>query len=328
VLSDERAGDLVWSLADHQGSVRDIIDASGNPINQITYSAFGEVVAETNPSVRFLFGYTGAVFDIETGLGYHRARYLDHATGRWISEDPIGFAGGQSNLYVYVRNHPTSLVDPLGLWSISIPGPDLNTPGGLATALIDRFIGNLFYGQFPFPPSTNGDVWYLDSQAFDHMEKFQQQAVGLEKKGIRHTVQQYVQQQLAAGNCEGSTTLRRITKDIAQDVALFGDTSSWGARKLGFVLNGPESLSAVHDINVLWGCGTVSYYVKSKYIWLDTIDWISIEAAHESGDQISTWPGWIWSYIEGALGALTNQAGYGVFIRYFHSFSDSYELTP
>jgi RHS repeat-associated protein len=99
VLSDERAGDLVWSLADHQGSVRDIIDASGNPIDQITYSAFGERINETAPATNFLFGYTGAVRDQETGLGYHRARYLDHATGRWLSEDPIGFEGGQSNLF-------------------------------------------------------------------------------------------------------------------------------------------------------------------------------------------------------------------------------------
>jgi RHS repeat-associated protein len=123
VLSDERAGDLLWTLADHQGSVRDIIDASGNPINQITYSAFGERINETAPATSFLFGYTGAVFDIETGLGYHRARYLDHATGRWISEDPIGFAGDPSNVYRYVRNGPTNYVDPSGLAGTTLSGP-------------------------------------------------------------------------------------------------------------------------------------------------------------------------------------------------------------
>jgi RHS repeat-associated protein len=120
VLSDERAGDLVWSLADHQGSVRDIIDASGNPINQITYSAFGEVINETAPATSFLFGYTGAVFDIETGLGYHRARYLDHATGRWLSEDPIGFEGDASNVYRYAENAPTNGTDPTGLDFIAL----------------------------------------------------------------------------------------------------------------------------------------------------------------------------------------------------------------
>jgi uncharacterized protein RhaS with RHS repeats len=32
-----------------------------------------------------------------------------------ISEDPIGFAGGDPNLYAYVFNTPTSLRDPSGL---------------------------------------------------------------------------------------------------------------------------------------------------------------------------------------------------------------------
>jgi len=32
-----------------------------------------------------------------------------------MSEDPIGFAGGDVNLYAYVRNSPLNLFDPLGL---------------------------------------------------------------------------------------------------------------------------------------------------------------------------------------------------------------------
>jgi uncharacterized protein RhaS with RHS repeats len=35
--------------------------------------------------------------------------------GRWISEDPIGFAAGDANVYRYVGNVPTTNVDPLGL---------------------------------------------------------------------------------------------------------------------------------------------------------------------------------------------------------------------
>jgi hypothetical protein len=33
---------------------------------------------------------------------------------RFISEDPIGFAGGDANLYAYVFNQPTAFRDPLG----------------------------------------------------------------------------------------------------------------------------------------------------------------------------------------------------------------------
>jgi RHS repeat-associated protein len=40
-----------------------------------------------------------------------RARYYDPETGRFISEDPIGFEGGTVNLYEYVGNEPIGLVD-------------------------------------------------------------------------------------------------------------------------------------------------------------------------------------------------------------------------
>jgi uncharacterized protein RhaS with RHS repeats len=35
--------------------------------------------------------------------------------GRFISKDPIGFAGGDVNLYGYVQNNPVNLTDPEGL---------------------------------------------------------------------------------------------------------------------------------------------------------------------------------------------------------------------
>ncbi|WP_353933154.1 RHS repeat-associated core domain-containing protein [Okeanomitos corallinicola] len=43
--------------------------------------------------------FTGREFDQEIGLYYYRARYYDQATGRFLSEDPIGFDGGDSNFY-------------------------------------------------------------------------------------------------------------------------------------------------------------------------------------------------------------------------------------
>jgi hypothetical protein len=40
---------------------------------------------------------------------------MDPTTGRWLSQDPIGFAGGDGNLYRYVGNGPTDSTDPTGL---------------------------------------------------------------------------------------------------------------------------------------------------------------------------------------------------------------------
>jgi uncharacterized protein RhaS with RHS repeats len=39
----------------------------------------------------------------ETGLAYNRFRYYDRASGSYISQDPIGLAGGKE-LYGYVKD--------------------------------------------------------------------------------------------------------------------------------------------------------------------------------------------------------------------------------
>jgi len=61
------------------------------------------------------YGYTARELDAESGLQYNRARYLDSFTGKFISEDPISFQGGDSNLYRYVFNSPIRYNDPSGL---------------------------------------------------------------------------------------------------------------------------------------------------------------------------------------------------------------------
>jgi RHS repeat-associated protein len=53
----------------------------------------------------------------ESGLYYYRARYYDPSAGRFLSEDPLGFKAG-GNFYRYVRNRPTNLTDPTGLFEL------------------------------------------------------------------------------------------------------------------------------------------------------------------------------------------------------------------
>jgi len=57
--------------------------------------------------------FQGQYFDEETGLHYNRFRYYDPDIGRFVSQDPVGFAGGD-NFYQYAPN-PTGWVDPFGL---------------------------------------------------------------------------------------------------------------------------------------------------------------------------------------------------------------------
>ncbi len=58
------------------------------------------------------------MFDVETDLQYNRARWYDPATGRWQTQDPMGFAAGDSNLYRYATNDPLVSEDPSGLQEV------------------------------------------------------------------------------------------------------------------------------------------------------------------------------------------------------------------
>jgi len=98
------AAGVLWSLADHEGSVRDVIsynDATTTAAveNHIQYDSFGNIVEESAPAVEFRFTYTGREFDEDTELYYYRARWYDANNGRFISEDPAGFDAGDMNLY-------------------------------------------------------------------------------------------------------------------------------------------------------------------------------------------------------------------------------------
>lgn len=60
------AGTTRWPLADHLGTIRDVVNDSGTSVGHIEYDAFGNVLDATG--VDILFQYTGRAFDDETGL--------------------------------------------------------------------------------------------------------------------------------------------------------------------------------------------------------------------------------------------------------------------
>ena len=100
--------------------MRDITNNAGTVQDSITYSAFGKITAETNSANRGRYAWSGRELDVETALQYNRARYYHSNTGRWLVQDPLGFAAGDSNLYRYVHNQPTDATDPTGLATVDI----------------------------------------------------------------------------------------------------------------------------------------------------------------------------------------------------------------
>src|SRR6185436_2725489 len=57
-----------------------------------------------------------------TGLVRFGARDYDAETGRWTIKDPVGLAGGSSNLYAYSYEDPINQQDPSGLQATEAPG--------------------------------------------------------------------------------------------------------------------------------------------------------------------------------------------------------------
>ncbi|MGF1498799.1 MAG: tandem-95 repeat protein [Elainellaceae cyanobacterium] len=103
-----------WHLTDRLNTVRGIVDAVGDLINEIEYDSFGRKLSETNPEAGDRFGFTGREYDEDTGLYYYRARYYAPELGRFINQDPIGFEAADTNLYRYVSNSPINATDPTG----------------------------------------------------------------------------------------------------------------------------------------------------------------------------------------------------------------------
>ena len=113
-LAMMRGGASYFYHTDHLGSVRLLTDTAGAVANRYNYDAFGNWEATSYETVSNPFGFTARERDAESGLMFYRARYYDPRIGRFISEDPIGCASNDLNLYRYVFNGPTNASDPSG----------------------------------------------------------------------------------------------------------------------------------------------------------------------------------------------------------------------
>lgn len=107
------------SLGETNGSQQVTTDYSYEP-----YGATSRNGADTGNTQQ----YTGRENDL-SGLYYYRARYYNPATGRFTSEDPIGWASGQPNDYAYVGGDPINLIDPMGLAEEHTKGARPSTKG-------------------------------------------------------------------------------------------------------------------------------------------------------------------------------------------------------
>ena len=160
-LSMLRGSTNAYYLSDGIRSITSLSNSAGALANTYTYDSFGKLTASTG-TLTNPFQFTGRDFDQETGTYYYRHRYYDPQTGRFMSEDPVTFLGG-NNFYAYVLNDPTDLVDPTGLFGVhgNWCGPDW-TGGHREQYDPAHDISG------PSGPYYNGPIDYTDSVCRDH----------------------------------------------------------------------------------------------------------------------------------------------------------------
>jgi len=105
--------------------VRVVVNSSCVSQGEFKYDEFGNAEASsTPPSALSGHSYVGGLGQrnegASLGLYYARQRFYDPATGRFLTRDPMGFAGGL-NEFGYVGQNPTNWADPSGLdgWDVA-----------------------------------------------------------------------------------------------------------------------------------------------------------------------------------------------------------------
>lgn len=120
-LTMERDGQTYTYHRDALGNVTEVSDSTGTIVEQYEYDVYGEVTIYngsdnvlTATAIDNPYLFTGRRYDPESSNYYYRTRTYNPGTGRFLSADPLGFGSGDYNLYRYVFNNPTNLLDPTG----------------------------------------------------------------------------------------------------------------------------------------------------------------------------------------------------------------------
>jgi RHS repeat-associated protein len=130
---------MYYFINDHLGTPQKIVNSSAQVVWAAAYLPFGKAQVTTETVANNL-RFPGQYSDAGSGLHYNWNRYYDPETGRYITADPIGLAGG-INLYAYVMGNPVNKTDKSGLW---VAGVGLGAGGG--TVLHPSFEDTIFVG--------------------------------------------------------------------------------------------------------------------------------------------------------------------------------------
>ena len=119
-------GTLVYFHRNQQYSITAVTTSTGSIAERYAYTAYGQpTILDASASVlsssaiNNRYTYTGREWDATLGLHHFRARWMSPVAGRFLSRDPIGFAGSEWHLSEIMLSKPQQELDPLGLLSVN-----------------------------------------------------------------------------------------------------------------------------------------------------------------------------------------------------------------
>ena len=194
LLSRRVSGATHLYLFDGLGSTDRFIDVSNNELGRYVYTAFGGVTFGGISLNTFQWlGRFGYYCNSNVSPQYYvRARHFDSTLfGRWMNRDPIGFRGGDANLYRYVGNQVLTFSDPSGLTDnfngipisrrgTMLPGPVI-TSGAAAAGIIGYCLNR------PRGPKPTGDPCY-DGYTIGQSNCNQIYGICISKSGFWHNI--------------------------------------------------------------------------------------------------------------------------------------------
>jgi RHS repeat-associated protein len=132
--SVDSSGNVLFGMGDALNSNVAVTNSAGALTSELDYEPYGQTTGA--PASDLPFAYTGRL-GILGNVYYNRARYYDSGVGRFLSEDPLGIAGGP-NPYRYASGDPNDFIDPSGYLDIgNIPDIIFGLGGGAASASLD-----------------------------------------------------------------------------------------------------------------------------------------------------------------------------------------------
>jgi RHS repeat-associated protein len=135
----------LYAQQDTNGNVTALIDTSGSVVERFVYDPYGQDTvlapnwsAPVSDAYGWVYLYQGGRYDTASGLYNFRNRDYSPMLGRWLQQDPIGYAGGTADLYQMEGNNPIGRTDPSGLEALTFSAAALKCiVGGVIGAAVD-----------------------------------------------------------------------------------------------------------------------------------------------------------------------------------------------